>query len=410
MNTADLLNFGLYLASFKLNQWKSPEEIKKIQEKKLRRIISVAKNSVPYYRKSLSGMESLSLDSISRLPVLEKAAIAQNPESFINETARNLIERPTSGSAGMPLKIVIGADGLYGLALRYHCMTEAGFGPLDVLINTLSFPLYQSFPQRFVYRIMNLSPFEDERNMLKSIRSVRSGIFFGYPSTLTLLSALNSGSPGQVSLKCIITTSETLTPRLRTGAEKSFACRVRDYYGSNECGVMAFECEKGSLHAISDSAIIEIVDDEGQPAESGSVLVTSLWRTSMPFIRYRLGDSAVFRGKCRCGRASPAISVEGRESRFVILPSGMKFIWAKIQMRLKSVEGVLGFQCIQEDNETLSFRLVPSGRPSPDIAEKVRATALSALPEPMDVKVGWAEKIGREKSGKVTDFIPLRGA
>ncbi|HSB46834.1 MAG TPA: hypothetical protein VLD37_02385 [Candidatus Bilamarchaeum sp.] len=413
MDPLNLANFALHMSGFKLNQWKSPEEIQKIQANKLARILSLAKNSVPHYRKSLAGIESVTPDQLGRLPVLEKAEIAKNPQSLVNPGARNLQAHPTSGSSGIPLKIVIGDDGIYGLALRYHCLTESGLGPFDTLLHLLSFPLYRSFPQKFVYRFINISPFEDERKILDKMRGAGRGVYFGYPSTLTVLSELNNASGSPIALKKIIPSSETFSDSARKFAEKSFSCKSGNYYGANECWGIAFECDRGSLHVNSDSVIVEIVDEDGEPAglgKSGSVLITSLWRTSMPFIRYRIGDIASFEAKCPCGRGTPVLSrIEGRSTSFIILPGGQKFLWPKIGLRLRHLEGILQFQGVQESPERLAIRLVPSGRPSAAVAEAVHGIVASALPG-MIVKVGWVEKIGREKSGKVRDFIPLEGA
>lgn len=87
-------------------------------------------------------------------------------------------------------------------------------------------------------------------------------------------------------------------------------------YASVDAGLIGFQCEHQALgehHVVPYSQYVEIVDEEGNPAEEGEIVVTVLNRTLMPIIRYRTGDMARWiKSKCPCGRTLRAFKLLGR--------------------------------------------------------------------------------------------------
>jgi phenylacetate-coenzyme A ligase PaaK-like adenylate-forming protein len=81
-----------------------------------------------------------------------------------------------------------------------------------------------------------------------------------------------------------------------------------DVYGATETGPLAVQCEARDLyHVVVDTNLVEIADD-------GRVIVTALWNTLMPAVRYVLDDIAVPAERpCGCGVPGQAlVSIEGR--------------------------------------------------------------------------------------------------
>jgi phenylacetate-CoA ligase len=74
-----------------------------------------------------------------------------------------------------------------------------------------------------------------------------------------------------------------------------------------EAGILGYECQAHQgFHVPEDHLHVEVLDSNGDPVapgEKGDLVVTTLRREAMPFIRYRLGDiSAVITEPCPCGR------------------------------------------------------------------------------------------------------------
>ena len=74
-----------------------------------------------------------------------------------------------------------------------------------------------------------------------------------------------------------------------------------------ETGILGYECQvHNGLHVPEDHLFVEVLDSDGAPValgEKGELVVTTLRREAMPFIRYRLGDiGSVTTDPCPCGR------------------------------------------------------------------------------------------------------------
>jgi phenylacetate-CoA ligase len=85
-----------------------------------------------------------------------------------------------------------------------------------------------------------------------------------------------------------------------------FGCPITNIYGTRELGHVAMICERGSFHVNQENYIVEIEKTAAgkETAGPGTVLVTPLYVTPMPFLRYRLDDIAEFGGSgCPCGRS-----------------------------------------------------------------------------------------------------------
>jgi phenylacetate-CoA ligase len=112
----------------------------------------------------------------------------------------------------------------------------------------------------------------------------------------------------------------------RNEIERSLGCQLREHYGSLEFGGIAFGCSaRCGMHVLSDQYIVEIVRGTTRvaPGEKGSVLITDLHNSTMPLIRYHIGDIGwLDPTPCRCGRTSPRIHLEGRVEDTVVKDDG----------------------------------------------------------------------------------------
>ncbi len=423
MGLGGLFGAGMLIARMKRNQWLSRGELESIQGERLRRLVEYARRNVPYYRKAFAGLPPVrSLEDLQSLPITGKESVKLDADSFIsgkNGAARdpghlNRMNRMyTSGSGGVPLGLYFDRrDGAYGAALRYHTLTECGFGPADTLAN-MTHTSFQRFPlQDFIYRIRNIPPGRSEEEILRDFASSpgasRPSMLFAYPSTLSIMAGQNAQRKQPLRIPRAVSCSERLSPAARRLIGSSFGCQVRDYYGASESWSLAWECGHGSLHVNSDSVIVEVVGRDGKPArpgERGEILVTSLWRYSMPFIRYRIGDTASPGGSCACGRGLHVLqSLDGRSADVVVLPSGRPISWSLVQSPLCSMEGIMRFQCIQESEHRLRFLVIPMPG-SDSIADSVRRAVEGALPERMEISVERVGSIPRLPSGKMPDFV-----
>ena len=98
-------------------------------------------------------------------------------------------------------------------------------------------------------------------------------------------------------------------------------------YGMHETQVMAAECPvKNGMHLWEDAFIFDIVDlDTGESVPDGtigSLVVTALYKTGVPVVRYDTKDTTriISREKCDCGSSLPRIDfLQGRADTMVKL-------------------------------------------------------------------------------------------
>jgi phenylacetate-CoA ligase len=101
-------------------------------------------------------------------------------------------------------------------------------------------------------------------------------------------------------------------------------------YSSSDCGLMGYQCGRcgfGTYHVPTDFQYIEVVDPlTGRclpDGEEGELLITNLGRTSMPIVRYLIGDvGTLLKEPCDCGDRNPLFRLAGRSGEDFKLGGG----------------------------------------------------------------------------------------
>jgi phenylacetate-CoA ligase len=118
------------------------------------------------------------------------------------------------------------------------------------------------------------------------------------------------------SIKGGVFGGEPMSPRFAALA-KSWGIEIYDYTTLGDIAG-AMECDShDGFHAWEDLALVECLDDDGQPVPDGQIgemVVTSLDDPWAPLVRYRTGDLCrLDRRPCRCGRTHLRYWVLGRK-------------------------------------------------------------------------------------------------
>lgn len=115
------------------------------------------------------------------------------------------------------------------------------------------------------------------------------------------------------SVGAVLTSSEVLYGDMRSRLMSRWGALVFDHYGMTETGLGgAVECQAhAGMHIRENDLFFEVIDADGRLLHSGSegeLVVTTLTRKGMPFIRYRTGDRGVITEEvCPCGSSIPRI-------------------------------------------------------------------------------------------------------
>ena len=121
-----------------------------------------------------------------------------------------------------------------------------------------------------------------------------------------------------------ISAGNHLTPWYRRQLETVFAGQVRERYAVSEVGLIAASCEHGRLHVSSDTLLVEVVGEHGEPLAAGSVggIAVTMLR-NRPQSRRLVGDvGRLLDDPCACGRGLPTFELHGRRSEQLSFPGG----------------------------------------------------------------------------------------
>ena len=369
-----------------------PRKGKKDVDRSIRYIVSSAYKNVPFYRKSFNqaGVDPLSIrgvDDLPRLPIVTRLDLmAGGPAEYLRHgiSPEQLIIRHTTGTTGTPViihknkmeeafrKITIIDAYRRNVSLTWP-LTLVDVGPERKDSST---EIFKRMGPVTIVRIFRVMPMEEQIEILMRISPT---IMSGRPSVFwDLINALRQKDIVPPTPRLITCGAEILFPHVRTQIENVFRCRVVDYYNCEEVGNLAWECpaNPGLMHPNTSTVWIESVDQQGNPAPAGSegrLIVTNLYNSSMPFIRYEMGDRGIMLEpeRCQCGYNGPVMRMtEGRNENFIVLPDGSE-ISPRIMYEVVNsafphdtpdwsmIEAIRTFQIIQEANDLIVVKAVP---------------------------------------------------
>jgi phenylacetate-CoA ligase len=404
---------------FSFNQWES------WQKEELKRILSIAITNVPYYSKTFSIFQKKAAleGELQDLPLLEKRILSQAPYSLVrNDIKTKQFTFKTSGTTGTPVKSIWSLpENRKSLAMRE--VRSANWAGVSFSLPRATFsgrmvepdpnskgPYYRfNFAEKQVYfSAFHLRP-DTAKSYVQALWSHKIEWLTGYASSYYLLATLIIKQNLKVpKLKAVITTSEKLTPQMRSIMEEAYGCRIYEEYSTVENALFASECEYGSLHVSPDAGIIEILREDGSSCNSGEVgevVATCLLRDYQPLIRYRLGDLAAWGTElCQCGRCMPIIKeVVGRVDDIIIGPDGRQVV--RFPGVFTSQPNVVEGQIIQESLDLIRIKVVPTESFNESDEIDIKKRIHQRLGESVKVVVEPVTEIPRSQAGKFKAVI-----
>lgn len=406
------------------SQWLPQDEVLALQLENLQRFLSRIGRTVPYYSKLFNELgfqpeRVTSIADLQRLPLLDKATIRAHTDDFKAPGAAGLKRFNTGGSSGEPLIFYLGNERVsHDVAAKRRATRWWGVDIGDPEIVVWGSPIELGAQDRVrlardaLFRTELLSAFEmSQENLQRFVERIvarRPAMLFGYPSSLALIGqfALERGILlNGLGIKVAFVTSERLYDHQREVIERVFGCPVANGYGGRDAGFIAHACPEGSLHITAEDMVVEIVDAEGHvlPAgESGEIVITHLYTSEFPFVRYRTGDVGVLaQTSCSCGRGLPVLaSVEGRTTDFVTAADGAIVHGLALIYILRDMPGVANFRIVQESLERTRVEVVPLDTLTQAMRVEIESGLRARLGESVGIEIEECEQIPREKSGK----------
>jgi phenylacetate-CoA ligase len=423
------------LKSLERSQWLTRDEILEIQNKRLRKLVKHAFDTVPYYHRIMSERrikpgDIECSDDLEKLPVLTRQCIRKNFDDLLSRdfNPKNVLPAATGGATGEPLLFYCTREDQYSWGYARWLRAYSWYGyrigdktillrnprPHELAREKWRHSLNQLLERRVTFDAAGMSEQQLTR-ILDKLNTFQPHFVTGYPSAVYLLARYieKHGAPG-LSVKKIITGGEQLYEHQRELIERIFQCECFSAYSAWEIHNIAAECEEHTgYHIAAENVIVEVVDDEDNPVPAGTegrMLITNLHNYAMPFIRYDIGDVGVKSDEaCPCGRGLPLlVSLNGRTTDIISTRSGKSISGLTLMgssfMRLLASRGVEHIQIVQENLDGIIVKLAGDagqmrGNRDELSAEIVRQYK-DKIQDEIDITVQFVDEIVPGASGK----------
>ncbi len=414
----------------KATEYLSQDELKRLQEKRLKRLIFHSYHHVPYYKRKFNahGINIQEFNSIEQLPFLTKSDVRKNIHFSMFSDSHNKKQMhriQTSGSTGQPF--VCYADKFqlemrFATTLRALEMTGWRFGDKQLRLwhQTLGMSKKQAIQERIDAIFMRrtfVPAFEmtsdSVRKLFKLIERKRPILVDGYAESLNFL-ASGTDLSLNFSPTALMSSAQQLTADTRYKIESKFSSKVFDKYGSREFSGIAYQCTHSENHHVQEeSYLVELLVDgrPAQPGEVGEIVITDLNNFSVPLIRYRIGDLAVAveQTSCPCGRSHMQIGeITGRTQALVACSNDVWLPGTFFAHFFKDYDfAIRHYQVFQAEYGSFELRIIPTARYNNNIEEQIITELQKYTSAKTSIQVKLVNEIPMEKTGKRTPVISL---
>jgi len=406
-----LSNLSLIASHFVRARWRwhhlQGATLQRYQEKRAQQIVEYARQHSPFYRSHwaerdpqdwrtlptinkqlmMEHFDTFNTCDVKRDTAMEVALRAERSRDFhpvLNGLTVGL-SSGTSGHRGLFLVSpweqaawagTILARTLHNVKLSYlriafflrsnsNLYEQVGKGPIQFRYFDLMTPLVEAVP---------------------ALNTFQPHIMIGPPSLLRLLADEHTYQRLHIHPERLISVAEVLEPHDQEMLQNTFQVPVHQIYQCTE-GFLAASCAKGSLHIQEDLVALQFETIPGSNGKRVIPIITDLWRTTQPIIRYRLNDILqIDSTPCACNSSFRVIQViEGRSDDICYFESFTGEIRPFFpdtirRMILLASPQILDYQVIQEQCGQLHIYLsvMPSASFA-SIAQSVRTSAATII-------------------------------
>lgn len=350
-------------------------------KKKLKRIIINAHKHSPFYREKYKDVKLC----YSAVPILHKMEIREAEEkNEIGEEFENAIISYTSGSTGIPLKVQWNPKDyqMSNFELWYYRKKWYDISPQDKYVTFFS---YNTNDLKFVNRDYYI-----ENNQILYLRrcNYNEEQLEKYMQIIKAFSPRWIQIPGSlfwVLFEYIRKTNQKIEELayLELNGEyvsniefvkivnfcKKREIKVANLYGAVEVNGIALTCPEHRFHILKNNVYLDI----NKEMDSEELIVTSLYNTHFPIIKYALGDfgKIIHNKKCKCGLCADLLELNyGRGGELIQLKYGDRIderMFFNIIMQAERRFGDIYRYHVTNNGEKVSIYIYTSGRNNAEI-------------------------------------------
>lgn len=365
---------------WRFDRW-SADRLLAHQEARVRSLIALLARRSPYYRDRIAPDARL-----ADVPTIDKATmmaefdrintVGLRRDALIDFRTRQEHERRggfypggysvglSSGTSGNKVLTVLSRyeRQRYAALLWARSGLPRGLRPKRVLFALRAHNEAFMTVSRFGIAMVYVDYLQPPEALVRLVNEQRLNVLAGPPSILSMLAERRGAIEGRID--AVISYAEELDPATRARLADAFDAPVAEIYQGAE-GMIGTTCPAGRLHVNEDVVQVEVDDAGDRLGQAGSVIVTDLYRTTQPFLRYRLGDLLELGGRdCPCGSSFRLIErIHGRADGVFLLPDGRggtvslmpDYVRRSINRASQAVEE---YQALQHAPDDVEIRLV----------------------------------------------------
>jgi phenylacetate-CoA ligase len=411
----------------------SKDQIEDYQTRELKKLLTYAYETVPFYRKSFgqagfSPEMFKSVEDIKKVPILTKDDIRNNQESLISTAfpKKYLISDTSGGTTGLPVPFYADVrtfspvEWVYIKALwksvgyrvrdRYVVFRGEIIGsPSDP---SRSYWKFDRLRNRLIFSSFEMSE-EQIPLYIQKIKEFRPKFIHSYPSVLLILARyiVNHGVTDFPRVKAIFLASETLYAWQRELFESVFKTRLYTWYGHRERCILAAERDVPSVYEIFPTyGFAELINHQKteckEEGEIGELVGTGFYNYAFPLIRYNTFDIAEnCNQKTSFTNFKRIKNIKGRIQDFFVDKHGSLITFSTSYKALIPImDKIVAHQFIQETPGKLNLNIEPRSELSEEDILEVKRNFSERFPN-FDLNVSTVNNIPRTVVGKFRYFI-----
>ena len=410
--------FDYYRNFFVPNLYRSADEIKRLQDNLIQKLIVHAYYHTEYYRRLMDSLNLKPEDiktacDLKKLPLLTKQIVKENIKAISSDDkyGKKLFKVTSSGSTGN-VGVVYKSPYYYQMSYAAFLRNFSAGGvnfwsdkslwlwSID-LTNCSFIKKIQHSLSFFITRriIINTESYGDKefKKYIDLIEKHNPKMIFGKGSVILQLAEYIIEHGLKINgVKSIFPCSTQLLGR--DVIEKAFKAKIYDFYSSCEIYGIAVECEKNVLLGADDNVVMNI-------SPQGEFFITALHSYGFPLINYQIGDYGEpvetkinFKTKINFSKINLKV---GRLVEMFLKKDGRFVSASNILIDFANAQPHIGQQqIIQTDYDKFIFNYVPI-KPFDRKYLNVVINKLKGLfGDNIDVKINKVNEIPPEKNGK----------
>ena len=260
--------------------------------------------------------------------------------------------------------------------------------------------------------------FAPAADLLDVVADLRPDVILTRPTILLTLGEQASTDRVPLPPAHLLSVGEALQPEQRSAIARHWGRPPHNSYSTVETGPLGYQedPELDTLTVYDDLQHVELLDAAGRPIDRpgvhGRIVVTTLYRSTLPLVRYRIGDVAAWADDALTRLTFPL----GRDTQTLCLRTadGAQAEMAELVLWTLRVPGLRQYQVLQTGPAELLVRCEPAADARwPVLADAVRAAVAALVAREtglhsIRVDCECVDRLRPDRaSGKIKRVVPL---